>query len=174
MRSLTARDLMIPLETYPWVNARCTLKEAARTLETTQLEVGGITSMPRLLLVFDDDGALVGMVRRRDILRGLGPDLFMALETEVPAAIFPVDADPNLIELLTHAEFEKLEENAQRPVSDVMQDVAGTVTADETMVSVLQRIARDNYYLLPVLDDGKVIGVVRTVDVLNRVLQSLD
>lgn len=173
MRSVTARDLMVPLEQYPCVTVDCPLKEAADKLENWQIEMDGLKSMARVLLVFDDEEGLQGVVRRRDILRGFGPDLFTDLETEVAAALFPVDPDPNLIELLTFSEFDKLGENAGRPVSDIMREVPGTADSDETMVSLLQKITRGDYYLMPVLEDGHVIGVVRTVEVLRRVLLSL-
>jgi len=51
-------------------------------MEEAEIEVEGRYSLPRVILVTDQKGQLVGHVRRRDILRGLEPS-FLAGETMV-------------------------------------------------------------------------------------------
>ena len=68
-----AKDIMIPLNKYPHIPHTLTLREAVAEMELSVVEVGGLKSLPRALLVFDDDQQLLGVVRRRDILRGLDP-----------------------------------------------------------------------------------------------------
>ena len=45
------REMMIPLEDYPWVRIDDTLKYAVRVMEEAHLEVGRRASLPRVLLV---------------------------------------------------------------------------------------------------------------------------
>ena len=81
---ITARDVMVPLDQYPHALETQSLADAVRLLETEQIEFGGQTSMPRIILVLDDENQLVGMARRRDILRGLAPRFHQALVTSHP------------------------------------------------------------------------------------------
>ena len=74
MDDITAKDILIPLDSYPHVPHWFSLRQAIVEMEKTQLDVGGRKSLPRVVLVFDEKYRLMGMVRRRDILRGLGRD----------------------------------------------------------------------------------------------------
>ena len=85
---MTARDLLVRLEEYPHAQESQTLAEAVELLETWQIEFGGSTSMPRVLLVLDDNNQLLGTVRRRDILRGIEPEFHGELDTTHPEAHF--------------------------------------------------------------------------------------
>ena len=69
MAELRARDVMVPIAVYPHALGHHPLAEGVRRLETSPIEFDGRISMPRILLVFDDASQLIGMVRRRDILR---------------------------------------------------------------------------------------------------------
>ncbi len=66
-------EVMIPVDRYPSVQDKTTLREAIKVIESAVLEVALRKSLPRALLVFDDIHVMVGYVRRRDIMRGLEP-----------------------------------------------------------------------------------------------------
>ncbi|MGB5621944.1 MAG: CBS domain-containing protein [Gammaproteobacteria bacterium] len=168
-----ARDLMVPTEKYPSAAADCSLREAARLLSDWHIDMHGSVSMPRILLLIDHDGQLVSMVRRRDILRGLAPSFLVASFSDHPEAMFDVDVDPNLTELLSGRAEEKLRLKAEMPVSEIAHPIPAMVTADDPLIRVIQIMVRHDLSMVPVLDDGKVIGVVRTVEVLKEVSRSL-
>ena len=125
------RELMIPLDEYPWVRVDDTLKHAVEVIEGAQLHVGRRASLPRVLLVFDHDDDLVGVVRRRDIMRGLEPSFLVSQPLEYRVKLFEVDADPHLSELSSELSKEValervlkgLREQANRPVGDVLRPI---------------------------------------------------
>jgi hypothetical protein len=69
----TVREIMIPIEEYPSVRDRASLREAVTIIENAQLEVERRRSLPRVLLVFDEIHVLVGYLRRRDDARPGAP-----------------------------------------------------------------------------------------------------
>ena len=71
-----AGELMIPLEKYPHVPYWFSLRQAVAIMEKTKLnpDMPGSSSLARFVLVFNETYKLLGITRRRDILRGLNAD----------------------------------------------------------------------------------------------------
>lgn len=174
MAQKTARDVMVPLDNYPHALETQTLEEAVELLETAQIRIGGATSMPRILLVFDADNQLLGMARRRDILRGLEPEYHHELDTLHPEAHFKTEIDPNLSDLAGHEDPERLKRKLAKPLSDVVRELPGQVAADDSLMKVVRELVGKDTHIAAVLDDDHVIGVVRSLDVLRAVVEDLD
>ena len=170
------REMMIPLELYPWVRIDDKLRKAVKVMEEAHLEVGRRVSLPRVLLVFDHDDDLVGIVRRRDIMRGLEPDFLVSQPLEYRVKFFEVAADPHLTELSSDLSKEVdldrvvkgLREQANRPVGDVLRPISTQLGPDDQVMKAVYEMVSLNESLIPVVDDDKVIGVVRSVDVFHE------
>ncbi len=169
----TAEELMIPLEKYPHVSRWYTIREAMEVMEKAQLEVGARRSIPRVVLIFDETNQLLGMVRRRDILRALEPQFLASEPMRYRKKLFDVQVDPNLAEVSYEKVIDGLQKRANRLVVDVMRPVAVTVDYDDHIMKVIYEMVDNNLSLLPVLKGGKVVGVVRSVDVLHEVAKIL-
>jgi CBS-domain-containing membrane protein len=162
-----AIDLMIPLEDYPHIPYWFTLRQAMAEMESSQLEFEGRKSLPRGVLVFDERYQLLGTAGRRDILWGLEPD-FMA-PSHRQKQPFDVAVDANLSDLSFDRMATGLRERAERPVSDVMMPVTVTVQADDHFIKVVHEMTRNDLSFIPVLQGGKVVGVVRTVELFAEI-----
>jgi predicted transcriptional regulator len=167
---LRVGDVMIPLADYPKVSFNCSLCKAIQVLEQAQLEVRGRKSLPRVLLVLDDKDRLVGIVRRRDILRGLEPKYLSAQPVQHRKKLFDISADPHLSALSGGRLVHSLREQAHRPVSEVMVRLDAVVQCDEpVMVAVYEMVSRNLAVLPVVCDQGdRVVGVIRSVDVFRE------
>jgi CBS-domain-containing membrane protein len=169
LESKRARDVMIPLEDYPHVPYWFTLRQAMALMESAvPLQRGGRASLPSVVLVFDERYQLLGMVRRRDILRGLEPD-FIAHTFHHPKQPFDLAVDANLTEISLDRMVNDLRERAERPVSQVLQPVDVTVEADDHVVKVIHAMTQHGLGFVPVLQDGRVTGVVRTVELFHEI-----
>jgi CBS domain-containing protein len=173
MEAKRAGEIMIPLDKYPHVSHRSTIRQAVAVMEGSQLDVGGRKSLPRVLLVFDDINQLLGTVRRRDILRALEPKFLASEPMRYRKKLFDVKMDPNLAEMSYEKVLEGLQKRAERHVGEVMLPVVETVDWDDHIMKVIYEMVDNNLSLLPVLKDGRVVGVVRSVDVLHEVAQFL-
>jgi CBS-domain-containing membrane protein len=168
-----AREVMIPLERYPTVRVNTTLKDAIAVIEEAQLDVGRHKSLPRALLVFDETEQLVGCVRRRDLMRGLEPKFLVSQPLEYRKKLFDVATDPNLSELSYDRVSKAVREQARRPVSDVMHPIEVTIGADDHIIKAVYEMVSLNLSLIPVVKEGRVVGVLRSVDVFHELAQLL-
>ena len=170
MENVRARDVLIPLDKYPHLPYWFTLKQAIAEMEGAVLEIDGRISLPRMLLVFDEKYQLMGMARRRDILRGLEPTFLRDKPLQYRKKLWDVQVDPELSELsygkIVEAVVKLAEETS---ISDVMLPIEATVDYEDHIVRVIYEMNKHNLSLLPVLKDGKVVGVVRSVDVFHEV-----
>jgi len=80
-----------------------------------------------------------------------------------------VAVDANLSDFSFDRMAAGLRERAERPVSDVMIPVKVTVQADDPFIKVVHEITRNNLSFIPVLQGGKVVGVVRTVELFAEI-----
>jgi CBS domain-containing protein len=166
------RQMMIPLEDYPWVRIDDTLKYAVRVMEEARLENYSRASLPRVLLVFDHNDQLAGKVRRRDIMRGLEPNFLVNQPLESRVKFFEVEVDPHLAELSKEVDLERvlkgLRDQGRRPVGEVLRPISSSLGPDDQIMKALYEMVSLNESLVPVVEDEQIIGVIRSVDVFHE------
>ncbi|MBI4859131.1 MAG: CBS domain-containing protein, partial [Candidatus Riflebacteria bacterium] len=138
MHNIRVTDIIIPLESYPHFTREVTLQQAIQEMEKVQIVSKDRKSLPRVALVFGkDQHELLGLVRRRDILRGLLPDFLMPKTLEHSRQPFDVQADPNLTEISTERLIKIMREQAKRQVSEVMLPIKATIELDDTIIKAI-------------------------------------
>lgn len=170
----TARDLMVPLESYPHVRDDSTLLDALTTMSRAHIHMHGETSLPRILLVVDHQEVLVGMLRRRDILRGLSPRWFFGADSRHPEDVYDTDMDHNISEVLADKVVSRFRERAQLPIAEYVQGISGVVQAEDSLIRLVNIMVKKGYHMLPVLEEDHAIGVVRSVEVMWAVNELQD
>ncbi|MGD8319725.1 MAG: CBS domain-containing protein [Gemmatimonadota bacterium] len=166
-------DVMIPLARYPSVGPDDPLRHAVDVIEGWQLDNAGRRSLPRVLLVLENGGELVGIVRRRDIMRGLEPRFLVSQRMEYQKKFFDIAVDPNLSELPFDRVVKGVRSQADRPVREVMRSVGATIDPDDHLMKAIYEMVSLNLSLLPVVDGGRVLGVIRSVDVFHELAKLL-
>lgn len=166
-------DIMIPVSQYPSVRDNATLREAIDIIEQAQLEVALRKSLPRVLLVFDAIDVLVGYVRRRDIMRGLEPTFLSSETLQYRKKLFDVAVDPNLMELTYDRVVRGIREQANRPVSDVMRPIETIINADDYIVKAVYEMVSLDLTMIPVVQEQRLVGVIRSVDLFHELAQML-
>ena len=164
-----AGGLMIPLEEYPHIPYWFTLRQAMAEIENSELKINGQRSLPRVVLIFDEKYRLMGMARRRDILRGLEPEFLSGRTIEHQKKLFNIEVDPNLSEMSYDKLVERVRERAEHPISEVMTPILKTVDHDDNIMKIIYEMVSNNLSLLPVLKEERVVGVVRSVDVFHEI-----
>ncbi len=167
------REIMIPVTQYPSVRDNATLRDAIAVIVSAELEVDLKRSLPRVILVFDGIDVLVGYIRRRDIMRGLEPNFLVSQPLEYRQKLFDVSVDPNLSELTHDRVVNGIQSQADRPVSDVMRPLEATIDADDHVMKAVYEMVSLNVSLIPVLHEGHLVGVVRSVDVFRELAELL-
>jgi CBS domain-containing protein len=169
MKDKLVRDIMVPVEEYPCIPDMLTIGDAIVEM-TVQILRKRHLSLPRVALVFDEDFVeLKGMLRRRDIMRALEPRFLMGGSPSYSRKLFNVGVDPNLSELSYDTLVSSIRKRAGRLVKDYMLPIKATINHDDHIMKAICEMVDSNTSLLPVLENGDVIGVVRSEDVLSEI-----
>ena len=170
MNEQLVKDIMVPAAEYPCIPETHTLRQAIEEMGKAQILKGEQASLPRMALVFDETGTrLLGMLRRRDILRGLEPKFLVNGSLEYREKFFNVNIDPNLSELSYDKMIARIQKRASLLVREFMKPLEATIRHDDHIMKAINEMVDQNTSMLPVLKDDNVVGVVRSVDVLNAV-----
>lgn len=161
-------DLMIPLDEYPHIPHWFTLRQALAELNRAQYEIGGQRGSPRCALVFDEAYRLLGLLRRRDILRGMEPRYLTRDKLHVKHQDIEVQPDPDLWALSFDETVKGLRERSERKVGDLMQPIVTTLQFDDPLIKALLGFVEHDLSLIPVLREGKVAGVVTTLALVHE------
>lgn len=173
MAAKHAGDIMIPLNKYPHIPYWFSLRMAIAEIEKSEIDHDGRKSLPRALLVFDEQYHLLGIVRRRDILRGLEPKFLKTMAIPSRKKLFDIDIDPNLVDLTSGTVSKAIKEQAEQPISEVMQPIITTVEVTDHLAKVIYKMINKDLNLIPVTKGNKVVGVVRSVDIFQEVARMI-
>jgi len=174
IENIRAGDIMIPLEKYPHIPYWFTLRQAIAELEKSEIEMDGRKSLPRAVLVFNETYELLGVVRRRDILKGLEPKFLLAKPLQYRKKLFDVKIDPNLSLLHSEDLLKGIVEQAEKPVSEIMSPIENTIDFNDHIFKIIYEMNEHKINLVPVVKGKSVVGVVRTVDIFHRVAKMLE
>lgn len=166
---VSAEDIMIPLDSYPHVPHWFSLRQAIAALERSQIEVEGRTMLPQFVLVFDEKYQLIGVIRRSDILKGLGPNALQDRSERSGERDPSIQRDRKPGGGDDEDVIEHLRERIERPVSEIMGRIRMTLPHDAGIERIIETMVNNDVSFVPVLKGGKVVGVVRSTDVLYSI-----
>jgi len=147
-------------------NAETLLPTDSVRIAAKRLAARGVGGMP----VVDNAGSLKGVLTEFDILEAMKTQhkrLKMLMPPEISFGI-------SFVEILEEREAAKaFEEIGDRAVGDVMSKDVAWVAVDETVERAIQLMVNKKVHRLPVVDHGKVVGVVTRGDILRGFFRSL-
>lgn len=149
---LTARDIMTPSPLSVTVGTKVT--EAARLM--LEHHFNGLP-------VVEKDGTLRGVLCQSDLVA-------QHKQLRMPSYFVILDA---IIPLSSPKKFEEeVNRMAATTVEEAMSSNIRTVSPDATLEEIASLMAEDKYYTLPVVEDGKLVGVVGKEDVLRTLVHA--
>lgn len=174
-RDTTARDVMLPPLSYPHVHAWVSIREAIVAVSASAVRLAdGYIMVPRYVLVLDEDDQLVGIVSRRELLKGLVPAIRRASESAAhirELVPFGGEMPAELMISWTSLFSRTTLEAAKDPVRSIMAEVKGTVQVNDSLSTVISTMLHHGVDLVPVLDGKKVAGVVLMTNIFDIVAQ---
>ncbi|MCJ7601204.1 MAG: CBS domain-containing protein [Desulfobulbaceae bacterium] len=160
------RDYTIPLERYPHLNEKKTLRDAAKEIQSF---TAGENKQLRYseALVVNDQNQLVGRMTLTDILHGLAPQLVES--TRVQKFEGKTADFANLALLVEDSFFKECSLRWSKPVSSFMSPVENTVSADTHLLQTLLIMLNTKDYNLPVVDNEMIVGVIRMEEIFKAI-----
>lgn len=149
----TAEEIMVPIGDYNTINEKATVYEAIRVLRESFHRDGRAWYGHRSVIVMDGAGEPTGILSLRGILWAAG--------------LRELENDPDLkAESWGWNYINKLREESRLCVRDIMQPLGlAAVRARDDLTDVARALLKHNVNSLPVLEKGRVVGIVRAMDV---------
>ena len=177
MKTITVKELMVPLEAYATVAREATLREAILALEKAQMTLDPSRHKHRAILVLDESGKVVSKITMKNILIALEPNYG---KVEGTGVLERSGYSPDLIKdmLANNALWaEPLqffgERAARLKVSDFIQAPSENEYIDEnsTLGEAAHQLIVYPYLSLLVTRDDEVVGILRLSDVFTKVCE---
>ncbi len=177
MAARTVEEMMVPMKMYPHLPDSVTIADALVIMKMkrwlSETPDGRVTA-PHVPLVFNADLRFVGIVRRRHILRALQPGFLTPRKIKHMPAFFDVAVDSDISEFNIDHLAKDMRERAQKKIKDIMEPLTTTINHDAHLMKAINQIVEADTRFLPVVKEGKIIGMLRSDDVLREVESLLD
>ena len=160
----TVSDFAIPIDVYPHLQENQVLQDAIDVIRS-------FTCVDYLqfseVLILNDQHELVGRITVREILRGFGPQWLA--EDETPD-FEGLEADfPNLAILWEDSFYKECRNQAGRPLKEFLSPIKATVKPSDPLLKALYIMMRAHDNNLPVIDENRIVGVIRIKEVFTAV-----
>lgn len=154
MEKLKAKDIVV--KDYETISPEASVKEAAKLIFNGKVRATGYK--PFGVMVVDDTGRLLGMVSMFDILYHLRPSF---LNYEVGSfSIWKGEIEV----YVDHFKDLRVEQIMSTPVI--------TVAPDDDLMIVIDLMIKKKYRRIPVVDNGKIVGIVYLSDVFYHLCRT--
>ena len=179
MKTITVKELMVPLEGYATVSREATLLEAVLALEKAQMALDPSQHKHRAILVLDENRKVVSKITMKNILVALEPNYG---KVEGMGVLERSGYSPNLIRSM-------LEDNAlwteplqffreratKLKVSDLIQAPAEGEYIDDhaTLGEAIHQLVVYPYHSLLVASGDQVVGILRLSDVFTKICDTI-
>ncbi len=180
MKTKIVQDLMVPLAEYATVSKDATLYDAVTVLEKVQQGYNKSRYPHRAILVYDENGNIVGKISQLDILRALEPQYDQMVEK-----------GGSLARLGFSQEFQKamLEQFKlwDRPLNDICKKAAEIkvqnfmytpsqgefVDVSTTLDEAIHQLVMGHHQSLLVTENDLIVGILRLTDVFMAVFEAI-
>lgn len=150
--TIHARDVMVT--TFDRIHQDAPIEDAINMILKGKIRETGQKTIS--IIVVDGGGQMVGVISMYDILFHLRPD-FLNLS---------VDADT----LLWEGQLRRLTEDLKRKkVNQLMSTNVTSAALDEHIIVILDKMIKNKFRRLPVLEGNKPIGIIYLFDVYHRI-----
>jgi CBS domain-containing protein len=162
----TARDHLTPLAGYPNVRDSATLRDVFASLQAAS----GAAEQFRNVLVLDDHERLVGTLGLRDLLYALLPDYLHQTPERYEGGGIDL---ASLAPLWQEDCSEQCRKAAAMPAGAHARKIAATLAPDDPLTKAVFLFAATGANILPVVEDKRLLGVLRLVDVFAEVTKAV-
>jgi CBS-domain-containing membrane protein len=166
-----AGEIMLPLETFPYIPYWFTLRQALAKLEDAVASGESAKNSPWIILVFNAQSEFLGIVQRQDILHGLRPDMHGKIRG-IFSDYSTAPADPNLSRLSFSPEkaIQELKSQIERQIIEFMTPVKVTVDYHDPLLLAIYLMIDHGLTFVPVMKSDQIVGVVYIEDALNEAI----
>ena len=175
MKTITVKELMLPLEAYATVSREATLRDAVLALEKAQMALDPSRHKHRAVLVLDENGKVVSKITMKHILIALEPNYG---KVEGTGVLERSGYSPDLIRSMLENNAlwtEPLQFFRERATKLKVGDLIHAPSEDEyidknaTLGEAIHQMIVNPYLSLLVTSGDEVLGILRLSDVFTKI-----
>lgn len=179
MKTITIKDLMVPLEEYATVSEDATLSDAILALERAQQAFDHSKYRHRAVLVLNANGQPIGKISQIDALRALEPK-YKEIQGADTKSVFRHFSRMFLKSMLQHHSLfnGSLEDLKKKAATIKVKNYIHTLSADEcldecaSLDEAIHLLVMGHQQSLLVTRNNEIVGILRLTDVFAAVFQS--
>jgi CBS domain-containing protein len=179
MKKKLVKELMVPLAKYATVSQEATLFEAVMALEQAQEKFDQSRYRHRAVLIYDNEGNIVGKVSQLDVLRALEPK-YKAMD--IPGSLSRFGLTKRFQEtMLNELRF------WDKPMDDICRKAARIkikefmytpgegeyINEDVTLDRAINQLVMGHHQSLLVMKADKIVGILRKSDVFMEIVRAM-
>jgi CBS-domain-containing membrane protein len=174
MEMKCAGEIMIPLESFPYIPYWFTLRQALAEVEDAETRQPSDKRLPWMILVFSEKNQLLGIVRRQEILQGLRPSLPGKLRSHHPdLSDLTADLDLYRLEFSAPKAIAELRNQIERPIIEFMSPIQATLEYDDYALLAIYLMVDRGLSFVPVIKNRQIVGIVYAEDALQEGVKHL-
>jgi len=177
MNTKTARDLMVPLDEYPVVDASATILDAVVKLEQSRRNMESGRQPFQAVLVADENGRIIGKIGQLALLKALEPSrqLFKDRDTLDKAGVSDAFIKTALDHLRSfRQEFSEMCRGAAAlSVRSIMHPIREHIDIDASIQDVIHWMVEWQTLSVLVTDEGRPVGLVRLLDLCDAAIAEM-
>lgn len=171
---LLIKDIFVKIDDYPNISMDAPIANAFKLMHHVLED----KSKFRTILVLDDEDQLKGYITLRDLVRAVGPDYLHkdrpALKGNQPVGK-AFSQDLTSLSLLWQDEFTfNMKDELMKPVSEYMTLMQDQVSLNDPLTKCIYLMLFHDLFIMPVVENEQVKGVVRLVDIFERIADTVD
>ena len=177
MKTKTVKDLMRPLSEYKTISTEANLFDAALALDQAQQEFEQNPKLHRVLLISDENGAILGKISQLDVLMALEPKY---AEIGDPGKISRAGFSPNFLKSMLdrYALWDRPLVDVCKKASEIkVKEFMYTPTEGEyvdenaSLGEAIHQLVMGHHQSLLVTRGEEIVGILRLSDVFKDVFQ---
>ena len=179
MKTISVKDLVVPLSEYATIPLGASLLEAVEALEAAQEEFDATKYRHRAILVLDETGHVVGKIGQIGALRALEPKYCEMVEGQ---AISRFGFSADFIKSMCHQYelFDKplddlCKKAATLKAEDCMDELSENeyIEIEATLDMAIHQLVMGHHQSLIVRDNNSIVGILRLTDVFVAVFHAM-
>ncbi len=171
------KDLMVPIDEYPFVSIDATLLDVVTVLQESQAQSPSDREPDRAVLVRDHQNLIVGKIGYLDFLKALEPRLNIVgkRDTLTHAGLGPEFLEWMIDNLrFWQEDFSLLCRRAQStPVSEILQPVQESIKAEASLCEAINRFVVMQSLSLLVSSGTEIVGILRLSDLFHTIANTI-
>ena len=179
MTDLCVKDVMIPLADYATVSENASMFDAVIAMENAQMGYDQMHYRHRAVLVYDDNGEIVGKISQLDLLTALEPK-YEKVEMSRNLTRFGYSMDYYRSIFKQHDLWNKpLDDICAKAASLKVKAFMYTPTKGEyvdegtNLNEAIHQLVMGHHHSLLVTQNSEIVGILRLTDVFKRVCDTI-